>query len=308
MLITRVYKAENPPFDRIEDIGEITIFLCQHNVSDDNGNIVEQVYYDNAEQPRNHDLSTFDSDGRLLRMEERTVGEAEPDCISEYTYDASGKMLKDRKYVAGEELNAIDYSYDMDGRLVKETDHDQETEERISWHPKFRDSIERIENYKNGRLVCTITNVWERRNGEPFLAEQSEMHEKETSHENYSRIRRFYDPKTTPNNVAEEVYNRHGNFLEEARELYDEKGNLLRLSRHSSEDSDSIPFYYEEYVYDKKGLLIHEKCFVDASSGHAPSRMPGETLYSYDGEGRVHMKLEKHGAMSALLVYEYEKT
>ncbi len=103
-------------------------------VYDDRNNCIEEISYDEKGQIRTHHRMTYDSMGRLLKHE--TASGA----YYIYTYDSTGNILSEEKYLEDALYWRYVYTYDSQGNMLR----------RTTEGPQF---------YINAEIVCTYDAV-----------------------------------------------------------------------------------------------------------------------------------------------------
>lgn len=299
MLLVKKHSVINPAIEDIRDSPQLRLEPAESHLCTLEGKIVQRVLYEEG-IVEYWDESKYINGNLLFESIEYSKGIDEPVCIKEYTYSESNKITHCKEMI-GDTTSGILYDYDESDRLIREV-HYSETEEskriRYAYSPEFPDCCIWEEHLETaGFPSFVIHRKWEMTDGTVRLTE--EYHEF-LSQPDDSRVYRFYDSRKKENNVAEEIYNSDGDFLEETRHEYDSKNNLIRLTKHTDEAADCPPFYVEENDYDEAGRLIKTSILDKGNYTYWG-------FWLYDKQGRVIRSLEKNQIERVLFVYEYEE-
>lgn len=302
----RIYKAFNLPIDSLDEEIDADFFLSEEIQENDKGNPVWHMLYTHEGTMLSRSRSTYDSKGNCVKLEEFTTEETEnPDTVTVLSYNEDNSLHSKSVFFYGELTEETHHRYNSYGKIYEKNIRkisDGEADEIVKvfyrYHITAPDCCIREEYYSNGKNYLNIMREWLVGQLPPFMTE--ETHERLDIVEQ-SQTFRFYDPRTSLNNVSEEIYNWKGEFIKESRVLYD--GELIaRIAWHHSAEAESAETQVEEFVYDVQNRLV--------SSRYLTSQELLRKQMVYDDQSRISARLTNHksfGAYEVLLEkWEYE--
>lgn len=307
---TRIYKSINPPIDTLDQEIETEFFLADETIEDDNGNPVKHNAFDANGELVSSLHSFYDGKGNLIRVEEFSSFETDsPDTKTIRNFDEENRLVSESVYFFDDLIKETTFRYNSYGNISEQVyrsldEGGQEEINRSVFHyhiaapsccireAYFHVVENKEENYLNIHREWLVTQ-------DPLF--QTEEHEEKLDIPEQSVYHRYYDPRTSVNNVAEEIYNYKGEFVKECRMIYD-GDKIARIAWHNSDAPDSSAVSVEEFVYDVKGRLISRRLAAPKE------QLTIQTVY--DAESRISMQLMNHKTSNAYEVilekYEYK--
>lgn len=281
----KIYKAENVAVDTLEPEPDVDFFLVEETLEDAQGNVHERIVYDYEETIVSREVNTYDAEGRLVKTQEFNDDAEEPDRVVVREFDPNGLLFSESVLFFGEVTEETKYVYNSYRMLIEKIisrAEDGETRVHYYYLAAHPDCCEKEAYFADGKNYLNVYREWHFPDGSPFLAE--EKFERFDEMEK-SKLVRYYDPKTSVNNVQKKIFNRKGNFIEEYRMIYDED-LLARTSLHKGEAPDNPASSVEEFRYNTAGKLVESNLRGNDDSVQI-------SLFKYLPDGKLYLTLGK---------------
>ena len=227
----------------------------------------------NYPESRSERTREYDEDGRTLAIRSRNTDGSE--WVTRFTYDPSGRPLKNAYGVEGQAFTETNYTYDSRGTLQKVSSHGKPD---ISFRHdergrKIKIEISRPEDYRSNTAMA----------GSPF-----EVADRAPNLPGGGSATTIYDERDRPMEV--EVRDASGELVNRAVRSYDTQGHVIEETQILDSPETMFPAEVRAKMLEQSGLSadqLRQDLRAQITKLLADQPGPYSISYTYDTKGRI---------------------